>query len=91
MSSIFWNRAAETLAPGDYRELHFRKLRRQLDYVAQRSVFYQQKFAEREVQPSPLRALDDLSRFRSQKKANFATARLKNLPLGRIGRARPRQ
>ena len=47
-----------------------------------RSVFYQQKFAERGVQPSPLRALDDLSRFPFTEKSELRGSQVKEPPFG---------
>ena len=80
--SKYWNERMETLAPGEYRELQEKALRRQLKYVYAKSDFYRKKFGQCGVDPRDINSLEELVRLPFTEKAELRDSQLTSPPLG---------
>ena len=61
----YFNARIETMPIKQIQELQERKLRKQLAYNYQNSVFYRQKFDEVGAHPEDIRTLEDLKKMKS--------------------------
>src|SRR5262249_5769957 len=61
--SPYWNPKTETLDRDRLEVLQLAKLRRQCEWAAARSPWYQRRFAEERFGPAQLNSLDDLRRI----------------------------
>ncbi|MGH9242739.1 MAG: phenylacetate--CoA ligase family protein [Acidimicrobiales bacterium] len=78
----FWNRDIETMAASDTEAMQEEKLRRQLGYVAERSLFYARKFKEAGFDPGAVRSLADLRHAPFTEKEELRDSQIANPPLG---------
>jgi phenylacetate-CoA ligase len=77
-----WNERMETLDPQALREIQTIKLRRQLEYVRERSPFYRRKLAAAGVRPEHVRELGDLPRLPFTEKDELRERQEAEPPLG---------
>ncbi len=59
----FWNEAAETLSAEEIRSLQVDKIRRQIAYCYDRSLYYREKFQHIGVKPDDVRTWEDFLRL----------------------------
>ena len=59
----FWNQEMETMSREEMRDLQWRKLKTQLIYNYQNSLFYRKKFEKADVKPENIGTLEDLQRL----------------------------
>jgi phenylacetate-CoA ligase len=81
-SRPYWNAEAETLSPAAMEALHTTRLKRQLDYLATASPFYQRKLAAAGVGPMDFGSLADLARFPFTEKQELRESQLAEPPFG---------
>jgi phenylacetate-CoA ligase len=81
-SDAHWSEV-ESLPPERARRLQDERLREQLAYLAERSHFYQAKFAEHDVDPASVRTVDDLDRLPFTEKQELRDSLADAPPLGR--------
>jgi len=63
METRYWQREVETASRADLEKLQEKKLRRMLEYVGNRSAFYQDKFQKHVVSLSKISTLKDLKQL----------------------------
>ncbi|MFH1488963.1 MAG: phenylacetate--CoA ligase, partial [Pseudomonadota bacterium] len=63
MKQEFFNEYYETMSPEDLRPIQEERFLRQMDYVWERSPFYQKKFKEHGIEKKDLQSLRDLPRL----------------------------
>jgi len=71
------------MALEDLRAMQTSKLRRQLAYLADRSPFYERKFAESGFDPTAARSIEDLRRLPFTEKQELRDSQIVSPPLGR--------
>jgi phenylacetate-CoA ligase len=79
---VYWNREIETMPTADVRELQVEKLRRQLEYVSERSPFYARKFRDAGFEPQRVRSLADLDHAPFTVKDELRASQAERRPLG---------
>jgi phenylacetate-CoA ligase len=72
----------ETLSPRELAEVQETKLKRQVEYVFERSPFYQRKFAEAGLTAADVSSLDGLARLPFTTKEELRDSQLTDPPLG---------
>ena len=77
-----WNPEIEMMEPDAVRTMQSAKLRRQLDYLADRSQFYRDKLADAGVDPVQVRTIEDLGELPFTEKGELRTSQLEQPPLG---------
>lgn len=80
--SEFHNRAIETMGPGELQSLQEEKLRKQIQYVYEKSKFYQRKFKEVGLVPGDIRSVQDLKKVPFTTKDELRESQGKDPPLG---------
>lgn len=78
----YYNERIETMPLEQLRALQEQKLRQQLTYTYQHSVFYRQKFDAIGVHPEDIRTLDDLARLPFTTKEELRDSQIHAPPLG---------
>ncbi|SRR6266446_800558 len=78
----YYNARIETMPLKQIQELQERKLRKQIAYNYQNSVFYRQKFDQVGLHPEDIRALEDLTRFPFTTKEELRDSQIEHPPLG---------
>jgi len=58
----FWNKKIETLSLEEIRRIQFKKLKKQMKYIYEKSEFYKKKFVDLGIKPEDIKNFDD---FRS--------------------------
>ena len=59
----YWDKEIETINDTNLRAIEFHALRKQLEYVHEKSLFYKEKFERSGVRPDDLKTLEDLRKF----------------------------
>ncbi len=78
----YWNEEMETLSPDGYHKVHEKAFLKQLEYVFDKSAFYQNKFGEAGIKLGDIKGLDDLSKLPFTEKMELRDSQLKHPPLG---------
>jgi len=81
-TSEYWNEKMETLTPTEYRSIHEQKFLKQIDYIANNSLFYQEKFAAHGVDIKKVKSLSDLGNLPFTEKTELRDSQLSQPPLG---------
>lgn len=58
----FWNKRIETASHEEIQSLQIKLLKRQIEMAYEKSVFYRKKLKERDINPSQIKDLEDLSK-----------------------------
>jgi phenylacetate-CoA ligase len=82
MRQEYLNQRVETMAPAELRALQEKKFLKELDYVWQGSVFYQEKFRAHGVERGDIRTLDDLAKLPFTEKDELRKSQEEHPPLG---------
>jgi phenylacetate-CoA ligase len=82
MKEEYLNERMETMPPGELRALQEQKFLKQLDYVWQRSPFYQDKFRGHGVERGDIKTLGDLSKLPFTEKDELRKSQEEHPPLG---------
>jgi phenylacetate-CoA ligase len=80
--ATYWNPEIETMPWSDVEGLQLEKLRRQLEYVTERSPFYARKLKEAGFRPARLRRLEELRNAPFTEKEELRESQIANPPLG---------
>jgi len=59
----YWNKKIETMNPEELKKLQEKKLRNQIRYVYDNSIYYHRKFREWGIRPDDIKTLDDLKKI----------------------------
>ena len=59
----YWNREMETLSSEEYVETQEKSFLRELDYVRQKSKFYQEKFGREGIELGDIKEIRDLKKL----------------------------
>ena len=78
----YYNERIETMPLEQLGELQERKLRRQMSYNYQNSIFYRRKFDQIGLRPEDIRTLDDLAKLPFTTKEELRDSQLEQPPLG---------
>lgn len=78
----YWNREIETMGSRDVRALQDRRLRTQLDYLAERSPFYARKFADTGFPADRVTSVADLRDAPFTEKTELRDSQIADPPLG---------
>lgn len=78
----YWNPLVETMGASGRREMQTEKLKRQLRYVLDRSLFYGRKFGDAGFDPARLAGLADLSHAPFTHKEELRESQVEHPPLG---------
>jgi len=80
---VCWNPKAELISEKEMKEIQFRKIKRQLRYVYERSAFYKRKLDKAGVKPDDINSLDDYAKkVPFTTKDELRTMQSANPPLG---------
>lgn len=60
---LFWSREMETISGNELKALETKALKKQLDYVYEKSSFYREKFDRAGIHPDAFRHREDLEKF----------------------------
>lgn len=82
MKGEFINPQIETMSPEELRKLQEEKLLKQLDYVWERSLFYQKKFKEHGIERGDIKGIEDLSKLPFTEKDELRKSQEDHPPLG---------
>jgi phenylacetate-CoA ligase len=82
--SPYWNPKTETLDRARLEALHLAKLRRQCEWAAARSPWYQRRFASEGFDPGQLSSLDDLRRIPPLTREEWMASQDAKPPYGEI-------
>ncbi len=82
MTNGFFSERIETMAPAELRAIQEHKFKKQLDYVWQKSVFYQKKFKEAGLARGDVKGLDHLSKLPFTEKDELRKSQEDHAPLG---------
>ncbi len=82
MKEKFFNKEIETMSAEDLRPIQEEKFLRQLDYVWEKSPFYQKKFKEHGIDRGKIRGLEDLPRLPFTEKDELRKSQEEHPPLG---------
>jgi phenylacetate-CoA ligase len=82
MKKEFFNEKMETMSPEDLRPIQEEKFKKQLDYVWERSPFYQKKFKDHGVERGDISGLKDLYKLPFTEKDELRKSQEKYPPLG---------
>lgn len=77
-----WNQEMETLSSQAYHRVQEEALLKQLDYVWEKSQFYQQKFGQAGVKRDEIKKLEDLAKLPFTEKAELRESQIEAPPLG---------
>lgn len=78
----FRNKKIETLSPDELRTLQEEKLRKQIQYVYEKSTFYQEKFKKAGLVPGDIRSAQDLKKIPFTTKEELKESQSQHPPLG---------
>lgn len=70
MKKEFLNEKIETMSPEELLPIQEEKFSKQMDYIWEKSPFYQKKFKEHSVERDDIRGLEDLPKLPSQRRMN---------------------
>lgn len=59
MERKFWNEAAETIPRDELKKLQWKKLKKQMRYIYDKSEFYRNKFHETGIHPDDIRSIEE--------------------------------
>ncbi len=82
MKKEFLNEKFETMGPEELRSIQEEKFLKQLDYVWEKSLFYQEKFKEHGVERGDIKGLEDLPKFPFTEKDELRKSQEEHPPLG---------
>jgi len=82
MKKEFLNEKIETMSPEELRPIQEEKFLKQIDYVWEKSPFYQKKFKEHGVERGDIRGLEDLPKLPFTEKDELRKSQEENPPLG---------
>jgi phenylacetate-CoA ligase len=82
MKREFLNETFETMGPEELRPIQEEKFSRQLDYVWEKSSFYQKKFKGHGIERGDIRGLEDLSKLPFTEKDELRKSQEEQPPLG---------
>jgi phenylacetate-CoA ligase len=82
MKNEFLNEKFETMGPEELRPIQEEKFLKQMDYVWEKSPFYQKKFKEHGVERGDIRGLDDLPGLPFTEKDELRKSQEEHPPLG---------
>jgi phenylacetate-CoA ligase len=82
MKKEFLNRKFETMGPDELRSIQQEKFLRQLEYLWEKSLFYQKKFKEHGIERGDIRGLTDLQRLPFTEKDELRKSQEEYPPLG---------
>ena len=82
MAKEYLNKRVETMSADELRNIQEAKFSRQLDYIWEKSQFYQRKFKERGIERGDIRSLEDLSRLPFTEKDELRKGQEEDPPLG---------
>jgi len=82
MKKEFLNEKIETMGPDELRPIQEQKFLKQIDYVWERSQFYQKKFKDHGVTRSHIKGLDDLHKLPFTEKDELRKSQEETPPLG---------
>ena len=60
-NELCWNEEIELMSQEEMQDLQWKKLKKTLDFVYEKSAFYRNKFDEAGIKPSDIRSFDDFS------------------------------
>ena len=78
----FRNKKIETLNPDELRSLQEEKLRKQIQYVYEKSTFYQRRFKEAGLVPGDIQSIQDLRKIPFTTKEELRESQTQHPPLG---------
>lgn len=78
----YWNEKMETLSEDEYHSVQEKALLKELEYVWQKSPFYQEKFSKAGVELGDIKRLEDLSKLPFTEKSELRDSQLAAPPLG---------
>jgi phenylacetate-CoA ligase len=78
----FWNAEIETIDPQKLRAIQQNKFLRQLDYIWERSPFYQKKFKTHGIEKGDIKGLEDLPKLPFTEKEELRISQKEHPPLG---------
>ncbi|MGO9567181.1 MAG: phenylacetate--CoA ligase family protein [Desulfomonilaceae bacterium] len=81
----YFNELMETIRPDGLSKLQQDKMARQLDYVCEKSAFYQRKFGEHRIQRRDIKGLDDLAKLPFTERDELRQSQEEHPPLGLHG------
>ena len=82
MQQEFLNKDMETIGPEELHALQEKKLSKQLDYVWEKSPFYQRKFKENGLERNDIKGLEDLHKLSFTEKDELRKSQEEQPPLG---------
>ena len=82
MKKEFLNEKIETMGPDELRPIQEQKFLKQIDYVWEKSQFYQKKFKDHGVKRSHIKGLDDLHKLPFTEKDELRRSQEETPPLG---------
>jgi phenylacetate-CoA ligase len=82
MKREFLNEKIETMSPEELRSIQEEKFLKQIDYVWEKSPFYQRKFKEHDVERGDIKGLEDLPKLPFTEKDELRKSQEENPPLG---------
>lgn len=82
-SDRFWNQQMETLSAPEYARVQEEALMRELDYVWERSAFYQEKYGQAGLERGDIAGLTDIGRLPFTEKQELRDSLISQRPLGR--------
>ena len=82
MKKGFLNEKIETMSPEELRPIQEEKFLKQIDYVWEKSPFYQKKFKEHGVERGDIRGPEDLAKLPFTEKDELRKSQEENPPLG---------
>ena len=78
----YWNAAIETMGVGEMRAFQLEKLRRQVDYLYEKSRLYKKKFDKAGFKPGDLKSIDDLAKVPFTTKQELRDGQAEYAPFG---------
>jgi len=82
MAKEYLNKRIETMSTDELWNIQEAKFSRQLDYIWEKSQFYQRKFKEHGIERGDIRSLEDLSRLPFTEKDELRKSQEEDPPLG---------
>ena len=82
MKKEFLNEKIETMSPEELLPIQEEKFSKQMDYIWEKSPFYQKKFKEHSVERDDIRGLEDLPKFPFTEKDELRKSQEEHPPLG---------
>ncbi len=79
----YWNKEMETLSADEFQNVQTKAVQKQLQYVTENSLFYQEKFKEAGIEAGDIKTLDDLAKVPFTVKQELRDSLAAQKPLGK--------